>query len=238
MEVRSRISIIIWGLFFFFIGMASALSREVRGVVRIAPPYPAPVKIPVKQKYQETCSREQVSQSLIISGEGYLKNVVVFLEGNVQNGREHNDAGIQAVMDQKNCNFTPHVLIVKQNRPFLIANSDPMAHDIRLFDSSRMLFRFEMDAFEKPVEKKLERPGIYVLRCGLHSWMHAFVVNVSHPYYAVTDEAGTFHFRDVPEGTYRMHIWHETLGETEVPLEVVESIHDFSYTFANPAQSA
>lgn len=155
MEIHSRISVTACGLSFFFIAMASALSDDVQGIIRMDPPYPEPAKIQVKQKYQETCSKEQVSQSLVVSGEGYLKNVVVSLEGNVHDEYGPDGSNIQVVMDQKNCNFTPHVLIVKQNQPFLIANSDPMAHDIRLFDGSKMLFRFEIDAFEKPVEKKI-----------------------------------------------------------------------------------
>lgn len=68
--------------------------------------------------------------------------------------------------------------------------------------------------------------------------MYAFVMNVSHPYYAVTDETGTFRLRDVLKGKYTMHIWHETLGEVKVPLEVSGSIRDFSYTFPNSTQSA
>ena len=136
------------------------------------------------------------------------------------------------VLDQKNCNFEPHVLIARRGSPFLIANSDPMAHDVRaFFDEAEMLFRFEMDPFGAPVEQKFERPGIYVIRCGLHKWMYAFVVSAKHPFYAVSNERGEFELRGVPNGTYTLRIWHETLGEAQVLLEVERSISDFSYTF-------
>jgi hypothetical protein len=48
------------------------------------------------------------------------------------------------------------------------------------------------------------------LRCnGGHVWMNAEMMVVSHPYYAVTDESGSFEFTDVPSGTYQIVAWHE-----------------------------
>jgi hypothetical protein len=32
---------------------------------------------------------------------------------------------------------------------------------------------------------------------------------VSHPYYAVTDDSGTFELTDVPPGNYEIVAWHE-----------------------------
>ncbi len=106
-----------------------------------------------------------------------------------------------------------------------------MAHDVRIFDQADMLVRFEMDVNDKPVEKRLEKAGTYVVRCGLHKWMHAFIVNTPHPYFAITGEEGEFLLPNVPQGKYLLHIWHETLGETEMPLEVAGNISDFSCTF-------
>jgi hypothetical protein len=34
----------------------------------------------------------------------------------------------------------------------------------------------------------------------------------SHPYYAVTDESGTFELTDVPPGDYELVAWHEGWG--------------------------
>ena len=239
MEIRSRIAVTIFTLSFLFLGVASVFSYEFEGTVRVEPPYPEAAKIKVAKKYQEACSQEQISESVIISGDGYLKNVVVSLEGNSPGELQRDQSSPKApVMDQKNCNFSPHILIVKQNEPFLVANSDLMAHDVRIFEGSKMLFRFEMDALAKPVEQKLERPGIYLLRCGLHSWMHAFVVARAHSYDTVTDEKGMFRFSDIPSGKYTVRLWHETLGETKIPIEVTDSIQNFSYTFPSGLKKA
>ena len=33
-----------------------------------------------------------------------------------------------------------------------------------------------------------------------------------HPYFAVTDDAGTFTIKNLPPGTYKLTAWHEKLG--------------------------
>ncbi len=50
--------------------------------------------------------------------------------------------------------------------------------------------------------------------------MSAFVVVTEHPYHSVTDIFGEHEIRDVPPGTYRLKVWHETLGTQEKRGEV------------------
>ena len=187
------------------------------------------------EKHQSSCHKEQTSQSLIVSNDGYLQNAVISLKGDFKGHPSQEMPSF--TMDQKNCNFEPHILIVPENSSFWVANSDPMAHDVRVFRDADMLFRFEMDVSEKPVEKKLEK-GTYLVRCGLHPWMHAFIITTAHSYYAVSNEKGEFALNDVPAGKHILHIWHETLGEAEIPIEVTHSIQDFSYTFPSSIQNA
>ena len=53
-------------------------------------------------------------------------------------------------------------------------------------------------------------PGLVHVRCnGGHVWMNAEMMVVSHPYYPVTDEGGSFQFTDVPPDTYQIVAWHE-----------------------------
>ena len=135
------------------------------------------------------------------------------------------------LLDQKNCHFEPHVLLVNRGQNFLVGNADPMGHDVRAFEGAKMLFRFEMESTQAPVEKRFDRPGRFVIRCGLHPWMHAYVISADHPYYAVSDADGKFYLRNVPKGNYVLNVWHERLGEVRIPIELENSIADFSYTF-------
>ncbi|MBI3307487.1 MAG: hypothetical protein HYZ84_06765 [Candidatus Omnitrophica bacterium] len=235
MEIRRRIAIIT--ALFFCLSLSSVLEAyEIQGKIAVAPPFPALKKIQVHKKQPDSCASEQISQSLIVSPEGFLKNAVISLKSD-KDIPFPEPAGPVPVpeLDQKDCNFSPHVFVVREDRPFHVLNSDPMAHDVRIFDGAQMLDRFEMDEKAKPVERSLKKSGTYLLRCGLHPWMHAFVVSAPNSYYAVSGENGEFVLRDVPAGNYVIHVWHETLGEADVPVKIEKSIEDFSYTFQNAA---
>ncbi len=178
-----------------------------------------------------------MSQKLIIGPDGEVQNVVVSLIGEF---KTEENRGLTPILAQRGCQFLPHVLLVPQNHPFLITNEDPMAHDVRAFSGSKMLIRFEMDAGDAPVEKKFAETGPIVIRCGLHKWMHAFIISAEHPYYTVTDERGEFQLTDLPVGQFQVKIWHEVLGETVHSVTLQEesfSRLDFTYTTVDQGKS-
>jgi len=46
----------------------------------------------------------------------------------------------------------------------------------------------------------------------IHPWVQGCVWAFDHPYFAVTDESGNFQIKDVPEGPWRLVVWHERAG--------------------------
>ena len=58
------------------------------------------------------------------------------------------------------------------------------------------------------------------LQCNVHSWMHAYVGVLSHPYFAVSGEDGTFTIDGLPPGTYTVEAWHEKLGTKTATVTV------------------
>lgn len=228
MEIYRRQAVTFLATLLFIAGVPAAWSFEIEGKVQVAPPFREAAKIAVDEKHA-ACGSEQVSQALVVSEDGGLKNAVVSLGGDLVAETEP-VAGVP-LLDQRDCHFVPHVLIVTKNLPFQVGNGDPMAHDVRAFDGSKMLFRFEMEPSDRPVVKKFDRAGRFVIRCGLHPWMHAYVISTPHSYFAVSGEDGTFHLSNVPAGNHTVRIWHETLGEAEVAVALSRDIREFSYTF-------
>lgn len=219
-------------------------AQDISGQIRLEPPYPIAQVVKVKKKVQDSCDNEQISKSLLVTSKGGVANVVLWLEGTFSaqggstSGGEARSLPEQfVILDQKRCNFEPHVILIPPGARLRVLNSDPLAHDVRAFDAADMLFRIDMDTKAKPEERNFQKSGIYVIRCGLHPWMHAFAVQAAHDFYAVTNEDGTFVLKNIPSGKQTLHLWHETLGEVKIPLDVNESIQDFSYTFKNAFQS-
>ncbi len=228
MEIHRRFTVILSLGVLLSVHHLQLLAFDIEGRINVAPPWPKIQKITVK-KDQGSCGHSQESQAFLISKEGYLQNVVVWLEGRFDDKAAVTPS--RPVLDQKSCHFDPHILLVPQGQSFLIGNRDPVGHDVRAFDGSRMLFRFEMEPHSDPVEKKFEKSGRFVIRCGLHPWMHAYVISTDHPYYSLSDADGKFYLRDVPKGNYALRIWHERLGDIKIPIELSKSVTDFSYTF-------
>ncbi len=231
MGLRSRRAIIVLVavLIMSYYG-PTLFAQDVSGRIQIESPYPIVQIIKVKKKVQDSCDEEQISKSLLVSSGGGVANVVLWLEGEFETKPF---ARQSVILDQRRCNFEPHVILIPQGARLKVLNSDPLAHDVRAFESANMLFRLDMDTKAKPEERNFEKSGIYVIRCGLHPWMHAFAVQAAHDFYAVTDAEGTFALKNIPAGKHMLHLWHETLGEVEIPLEANESVQDFSYTFKN-----
>ncbi len=228
MDLRRRSTIIFLALGIILSGVSKVSAHEISGQVKMAPPYPEPKLMKVHKKVQDSCAEEQISQSLQVSSQGGVANTVIWLEGNFSSplGTTTN-----VVLNQSQCNFQPHVALIPPGGRLRVLNSDPLAHDVRAFEEAKMLFRLDMDTKAKPQDEQFEKQGIYTIRCGLHPWMHAFVVQAAHPFYAVSNAEGKFSLGNVPAGKHRLHLWHETLGETVLPLEVAGPVNDFSYTY-------
>lgn len=241
MEIRTVSTVMILSSISFVWPLPLCGAFDIEGKISLSPPWPEPTQLEVT-KDAKHCGPTQTSQTLLVSKQGGVQNAVVSLEGepDVWIERTSEDVALEkaelksrTLLNQINCHFEPHILIVPVNHPFRVSNSDAVVHDVRAFDGPKMIFRFEVDPGQSPVEQVFDRPGRFVIRCGFHPWMHSFVIAADDPYrYAVSDGEGRFKLANVPQGQYKLRIWHESLGEVEIPLEELKaSIKDFSYTF-------
>ncbi len=58
------------------------------------------------------------------------------------------------------------------------------------------------------------------IKCNIHPWMKSYIAVVSHPYFAVTGDDGTFALNDLPPGDYTIEVWHEKYGTQEQQITV------------------
>ena len=47
------------------------------------------------------------------------------------------------------------------------------------------------------------------VKCNVHPWMRSYIGVVSHPFFAVTGDDGTFTIKGLPPGKYTLEAWHE-----------------------------
>ena len=58
------------------------------------------------------------------------------------------------------------------------------------------------------------------VKCNIHPWMRAYINVVSHPFFAITGDDGSFTIKGLPPGTYTVEVVHEKYGNQEVQVTV------------------
>jgi plastocyanin len=131
------------------------------------------------------------------------ENAVVWLEA--ANAPPQPQAA-RVVLDQRNLTFSPHVLAVRVGTTVEFPNNDKVFHNVFSFRDGK---KFDLGMYPKGMSKRIvfDKPGLARLFCNIHPNMAAYVLAVDTPYFAVSNERGTFSIAGVPPGTYTYHAW-------------------------------
>lgn len=189
----------------------------ISGTVKFAGTAPAPKKLDVS-KDKEVCGKSAKSdQTLVVSG-GNLVNAVVSIT-DIKTGKKI-DTAKKVTLDQKECEYRPHVLAFPVGTTVEINNPDGILHNVHSYSKVNPQFNIAQPKFKKTVEVKIEKPEAISVKCDVHGWMSGWLVATENPYVAVTDNSGSFKLTDVPAGSYTVEVWHETLGKTSQKVTV------------------
>jgi plastocyanin len=170
---------------------------------------PPPEKHLQVTKDQKVCGKSpKLDQSLVVN-QGEVEDAVVFI-ADIQKGKKM--ATGKVTLDQRDCEYHPHVLAFPAGATLEILNPDGILHNIHSYSKINSPFNFAQPKFKKTLSVKIDKPEIIKIQCDVHSWMHGWLFSAENPYYSVTDKKGGFKLTDVPAGTYNLKVWQETLG--------------------------
>jgi plastocyanin len=112
----------------------------------------------------------------------------------------------RAVLDQRNLEFLPRLLVVPVGTAVEMPNNDRLFHNVFSFHNGK---RFDLGMYPAGTSKTVtfDQPGVSRVFCNIHPTMAAYVVAVPSTRFAVTDAAGRFAIRDLPPGTYGYSVW-------------------------------
>ena len=173
-----------------------------------------------------------LDRPVAVNKNGTLANVFVYIKGGLE-GKKFVPPPTPAVMDQKGCWFEPRVLGIQTGQQFEVTNSDPVTHHIHPRAHVNREWNQSQAEGTPPLQRKFSQREIMIrVKCNIHSWMHAFIGVVDHPYFAVTGSDGTFELKNVPPGEYTIEAWQEELGVQEQHVTVAPSGKiDVAFTF-------
>lgn len=184
-------------------------------------------KIPKRRKLKITgadkpCHAKPIpNDDLVVSKDGKIRWAVVSIK-RIDQGKSFPQADPEnpVVLDQRGCRFHPHVVVVPQERPLKILNSDGILHNVHLFAKKNEPFNRSMPGRVKELNVTFDRSERIRVGCDVHKWMGSWIVVAKHPYYAVTGKDGAFRMENVPAGAYTVQVWHEKLGKQEQEVTV------------------
>jgi plastocyanin len=186
---------------------------------------PAPQNPTAKLDSDPACAREHpngMAVDAVLVSNGGLENVFVYVKDGL--GNYYFETPTEAVkLDQKGCRYTPRVFGLRTGQPVEISNSDATMHTVHAMAKSNQEFNLSQPIQGIKNTKTFTAPEIMVhFKCNVHNWMDSYAGVVSHPYFAVTANGGTFEIKNLPAGTYTVEAWHEKLGTQTQTLTVGE----------------
>ena len=165
-----------------------------------------------------------------------VKNAVVTLEG-VPADKAKDFPKRDVLIDQKQCEFHPHISWAEVDGKVAVKNSDATNHNLHAKMGDGDVFNVAMPTKDQTIEKKLKEPGIITLQCDAgHAWMSGFIFVMEHPYIAITDDKGAFSIDGVPPGKYKLKFWHE--GWKIAPILDPKTQKPATYGYSSPLEVA
>ena len=209
----------------------------ITGTVKWTGAKPQRVTLPIT-KNRDICEingqKTRDLERIEIAPDGGVANTVVFLKG-IASGKAWDLPEVRQSLDQRNCQYVPHIMMVPKGGDLAMKSSDPILHNIHM--TGVALYNLPFPIKDKVIKRPFQRDGVVDLKCDAgHVWMNSELLVVEHPYYAVTDEHGNFKLTGVPAGSYTIEAWHESwhVARTETMVDVDSHQQVTRPLFADP----
>jgi hypothetical protein len=183
----------------------------------------APKMKVINMAAEPSCAKEHTTPAMtedVIADGGSLQNVVVYLKGDFGQ-YSFTPMTAPATIDQKGCQYHPHVLALMTGQPLQVLNSDPTTHNIHPTPKDNREWNESQPPSAPPINQSFAREEVAIpVKCNVHPWMKAYIGVFSNPYFQVTGKDGSFQIKNVPPGTYTLTTWHELYGANQQMVTV------------------
>jgi plastocyanin len=172
-----------------------------------------PRNAPISLASDPACGTTPVTSESILVDNGGLQNVFVYIKDDLGSQYAFEVPTEPVTLDQKGCHYVPHVVGVRTTQPLEIVNSDNTMHNVHGMPEANREFNVGQPVAGMKTPTTFTTPEVLIpFKCDVHSWMHAYIGVVDHPYFAVSGSGGKFELKGIPPGTYTVEAVHEKLG--------------------------
>ncbi len=176
-------------------------------------------------------STPQKSEEVIVNDNGTVRYAFVWIKSGLPD-RQWPTPATAVELAQDGCMYKPHVIGVMTGQNIEIKNDDPTNHNIHPMPKINQEWNESQPPKGESKTKSFPREEVMIpVKCNVHPWMRAYIGVVSHPFFAVTGEDGSYTIKGLPPGTYTLEVWHEKYGVKDVQVTVApkeSKTEDFS----------
>jgi hypothetical protein len=170
---------------------------------------------PIDMAKEPFCARLHAAAPVMtenaVTGPGNaLRWVVVYVSAGDEGGAAPSTETVR--LDQKGCQYIPHVLVLHPDQPLDIYNNDSTSHNIHPLAKVNPEWNKSQPIGAPPIHTKWEKPEFIPVKCNVHPWMHGWHVVLAGSHAAITGEDGGFSLQGLPPGKYTVTAWHEQFG--------------------------
>jgi hypothetical protein len=178
----------------------------------------------IDMSQEPTCAKQYskpVTAETVVTGpENSLENVVVFVSAGAP---DEPPPAQPAVLVQKGCRYTPHILAFQTNQDFEILNEDQTSHNVHTMPSSNREWNKSQPPGAPPIEDKYARAEFIPIKCNIHPWMKGTLAVMKNSHYMITTGDGEFKLPNLAPGNYTITAWHESYGEQTQEVTITGS---------------
>ena len=211
--------------------VSSASAGVIKGTIVLKGDVPEPT-VAVKMgdttvKDANICAAKTlISEELVIDKESKgIANVFIYMPKAPSGVKFGASETKKLILDQKNCRFVPHAMIVRTDQEVEVISSDGCAHNFHTYPIKNDPLNVLMGPNTpegKGVKLEFAGPEILPIKvgCDIHSWMEAYWMVIDHPFAAVTNEKGEFEIQGLPDGEHTFRVWQKKAGYLEKSLKI------------------
>lgn len=179
---------------------------------------PRPLTKPIKNEpCCEGAPATLPDETVVMNEKAELANVIVYL-ANIP--ASDGSTQPQVTLDQKFCQYVPHVLGVQVGQKLRVTSSDATLHNVHYNSTRNPAGNFGLTSPGSEKTISFSASEFIRVKCDVHPWMTAYIGVFDSPFFAVTKEDGSFEIPKVPAGQYTLTAWHERFGELSQPVTV------------------
>jgi plastocyanin len=182
----------------------------------------APNMAPLQMSADSFCASHHTTpvkdEEVVVSPAGELANVLVYVKDISGN---YPPPATAALVDQRGCQYYPHVSAVQVGQKVNFKNSDDTLHNVHAMPEQNSAFN-EGQPVPMVSTKKFDKVELkpFKVKCDVHGWMKSYMAVLPHPFWGVSQMNGQFNIANLPPGNYTLVAWHEKYGSQEQPITV------------------